>query len=218
MVRLEPLTLDLLPLTRMGQILEKALSRARLPDRTVCWELHDAGADKDGYPTVIRVVGDKRRKLRLNRLVVAVADGIAYCDVSQACHRCDNPPCLNPGHIWHGDNSQNQRDMVRKGRQGRVAQHGTVSKYVSGCRCEDCTSANRDYQRHAKGYQQMLGPRRSVAVREQVRRQYVESDLTQRELAVQVGIPHQTIAKWVRGLRPPVRDGAGRFSLWRVPR
>ncbi|CAB4195064.1 hypothetical protein UFOVP1279_22 [uncultured Caudovirales phage] len=29
------------------------------------------------------------------------------------------------------------------------AKHGTRSKYVAGCRCEDCTDANRVYQRSA---------------------------------------------------------------------
>jgi hypothetical protein len=27
----------------------------------------------------------------------------------------------------------------------RVARHGTNSKYHTGCRCEDCTEAHRDY-------------------------------------------------------------------------
>jgi len=29
----------------------------------------------------------------------------------------------------------------------RVAEHGSRSKYVMGCRCEPCKKANRDYQR-----------------------------------------------------------------------
>ena len=37
----------------------------------------------------------------------------------QICHRCDNPLCINPDHLFEGTNQENIEDSIQKGRRLR---------------------------------------------------------------------------------------------------
>lgn len=56
------------------------------------------------------------RVVTASRFALSIALGRPVGDGLEACHTCDNPPCVNPGHLFEGSPSDNQRDSHAKGR------------------------------------------------------------------------------------------------------
>ena len=77
-----------------------------------CWEWSST-RDRDGYG----VFGHGRGKqLRAHRASYEFHKG-PVSDGLFVCHRCDNPSCINPDHLFIGSPKENTGDMVRKGRK-----------------------------------------------------------------------------------------------------
>lgn len=79
-------------------------------EKTGCWNWVRA-RDSDGYGHfVLNGRWQKAHRYAYERVHGPLAAGL------KACHRCDNPPCVNPAHIFAGTNSDNMKDATRKGR------------------------------------------------------------------------------------------------------
>jgi hypothetical protein len=76
-----------------------------------CW-IWQAGFDKDGYG-MVRMTG--RRRLRAHRASYAEFVGPVASGV-MVCHTCDEPACINPGHLFLGTAQDNKADSMSKAR------------------------------------------------------------------------------------------------------
>lgn len=57
----------------------------------------------------------KRKFMTASRFAWIATHG-EIADGMHVCHRCDNPRCCNPAHLWLGTHVQNMNDRTAKGR------------------------------------------------------------------------------------------------------
>lgn len=86
-----------------------------------CW-MWDGGLDPYGYGFYSTRLHDAKTNFRVTRLIWV----LVYGEIPEGLlmlHRCDNPPCCNPAHLWVGTQTDNQQDSIRKGRRPLGEQH-----------------------------------------------------------------------------------------------
>ena len=83
-----------------------------------CWEW-TAARNSDGYGFYC-LYGKLFRAHRLSWVFVHGPIPRGLC----VLHKCDNPPCVNPGHLFLGTQKDNIRDCQMKGRKAKGNQTG----------------------------------------------------------------------------------------------
>lgn len=69
----------------------------------------------DGYGWIQRYIDGKPKNMTSHRFAWILTNGIPD-DGMHILHRCDNPPCCNPAHLFLGTHQDNMKDKQAKGR------------------------------------------------------------------------------------------------------
>lgn len=142
---------------------------AKVDKSKECWEW-TARRTRQGYGQfVIDRGGAKWRTEMAHRVSWELAHG-KIPNGMLVCHKCDNPPCVNPDHLFLGSTKENARDRENKGRGVDLS---TV--------------------RHARGEETNNAKLTDKAVRE-IRERYKAGGVTQTQLAKEYGVNQTKIS------------------------
>jgi len=128
--------------------LERFKSKLSEPTETGCL-LWTASKSNRGYGVFSDGWG---KTISAHRFAYQLAKGSIPAGMV-VCHSCDNPACCNPDHLWLGTRSDNQRDMVAKGRdaktrkthcpQGHAYSDENTEVYRNWRYCRTCQKARK---------------------------------------------------------------------------
>lgn len=103
-----PFTEPYPPIEWTVEAIQRFWKKVRMGDG--CWEWQAAG--RDGRYGVVRI---SEHFYPTHRVSWEMHFGIIPPGMV-VCHKCDNPPCVRPEHLFLGTRSDNALDMVAKGR------------------------------------------------------------------------------------------------------
>lgn len=86
-----------------------------------CWEWL-ACKDKDGYGKF----HSEGKEIRAHIYSWELHNGQKRSPGMFVCHKCDNPSCVNPDHLFLGTTQDNTKDMILKNRQAKGERAGNV--------------------------------------------------------------------------------------------
>jgi hypothetical protein len=97
-------------------VLQRLMRHVEYDEASGCWEW--VGSKRNGYGRMI--VGSRtdgtRKSVSAHRVSYELEHGEEIPAGMEVCHKCDNPCCVNPFHLFLGTRQDNIDDRERKGR------------------------------------------------------------------------------------------------------
>jgi len=115
--------------TQQKLLAQKLLSR-RAINKNGCWIVLRVNGKRFANTTSPRVSMGGRSYSPGQASYLAFVNPKLEVD-SSICHKCDNPRCINPEHIWCGNDSENAIDAFKKGRRKNpLIGHGPRPRHI----------------------------------------------------------------------------------------
>lgn len=127
---------------RLEVITHRFWSHVDVSEPDKCWVWKMCLANKYGTFSY-RVC---RKKIEVSSHVFSYQLSFGGVGDKHVLHFCDNPPCVNPNHLFLGTHSDNMKDMISKGRGSpKYGEYSGKSKLTND-------SARRVHQLRAQGW------------------------------------------------------------------